>query len=408
MENLLERFIRYAKIDTESSVTSSEVPSTPTQLEFFKLLVGELRAMGIEDVKSSNGYVMATIPANTSKKNVPAIGFIAHVDTSPDLTGKGVNPQVIEPYSGGDIVLNSQVTMKVDEFPQLNNYIGHTLVTTDGNTLLGADDKAGVAEIMCAAEYIMNNSNFEHGEIKLGFTPDEEIGRGVDNFDVELFGAKYAYTMDGSSLGELEYENFNAAMATITIQGLSVHPGYAKGKMINSFTVAREIDNMLPKHERPEFTEGREGFYHQLSVGGSVDSCKVIYIIRDHSMELFNERKAKMECVINTINTLYGKEVAQLEMVDQYYNMEEIVSQHPDVINVAIKAMERLNITPKVHPIRGGTDGSRLSFMGLPCPNVFAGGENFHGRYEFASVETMTAAKDVILEIVKVWNERGA
>lgn len=403
METLLERFVRYTKMNTESSSNTNTTPSTEGQLVFFEMLCEELKAMGIEDVVMTNGYVMATIPANTGKKDVPTIGFIAHVDTSEDLTGKDVKPQIIECYDGGDITLNPDVVMTVADFPQLKNYVGHKLITTDGTTLLGADDKAGVAEIMCAAEYIMSNPSFEHGEIKLGFTPDEEIGKGVDHFDVERFGAKYAYTMDGSALGELEYENFNAAAARIAIQGRSVHPGYAKNKMLNAFTVAREIDMMLPLCERPEHTEGVEGFYHLLSISGSVDNANMMYIIRDHDTDLFNARKEKMTLVIDTINKLYGKQVASLELTDQYYNMGEIVKQHPRVVEVAFEAMERLGITPDVRPIRGGTDGARLSFMGLPCPNIFAGGENFHGRYEFISESTLYAAKDVILEIIKGW-----
>ncbi len=407
MEKLIDRFIRYAKIDTESSSSTGATPSTPTQLEFFAMLCDELKAIGAQDVVSTNGYVMATIPSTTTKKGVPTIGFIAHVDTSEDMSGKGVNPQIIDCYDGKDIVLNPEVVMSVETFPQLKNYVGHRLITTDGTTLLGADDKAGVAEIMCAAEYLLQHPEIEHGEIRLGFTPDEEIGHGVDHFDVERFGAKYAYTMDGSSLGELECENFNAAMASISIQGVNVHPGYAKGKMINSFTIARLIDNMVPQCERPEFTEGREGFFHLLSINGSVDNCKMMYIIRDHDMKLFNDRKAKMEAIIDGVNKIYGKEVATVELTDQYYNMHEIVSNHPEVVDVVVKSMENLGITPNIKPIRGGTDGSRLSFMGLPCPNIFAGGENFHGRYEFASEATMIAAQNLIIEIVSEWNRRG-
>lgn len=406
MEKLIDRFIRYAKINTESCSANDTFPSTATQNVLLNLLADELKAMGVEGVTmDKNGYVMGTIPS-TCKKPIPAIGFIAHVDTSEDMTGNNVNPQIIECYDGKDIVLNSNVTMKVDDFPQLTNYIGQTLITTDGTTLLGADDKAGVAEIMCATDYLMAHPELEHGEIKVGFTPDEEIGRGVDFFDVERFGAKFAYTMDGSSLGELEYENFNAAMVTISVQGRSVHPGYAKNKMLNAFTVAQKIDSLLPAWERPEHTEGREGFYHLLSMTGSVDAVKMSYIIRDHSKELFKQRKAKMIEVIEMVNKLYNREVATYQMKDQYYNMYEIVSKEMEVVDVAVKAMQAAGVEPVIKPIRGGTDGSRLSFMGLPCPNIFAGGENFHGRFEFASLQTMEKAKEVIIEIAKEWAKR--
>lgn len=403
MENLKDRFIRYAKIGTQSISDSSSFPSTTSQTTMLNMLCQELKAMGVTDaVVDENSYVYASIPSN-SKKDIPAIGFIAHVDTSEDMTGENVNPQIIEKYDGKDIVLNKEVVMTVKDFPQLENYVGQTLITTDGTTLLGADDKAGVAEIMNAVAYIMANPQIEHGDIKIGFTPDEEIGRGVDHFNVKSFGAKYAYTMDGSSLGEIEYENFNGAIAHITIQGRNVHPGYAKNKMLNAFTVAQKIDSLLPACERPEHTEKREGFYHLLSMTGSVDTVKMTYIIRDHSMPIFKSRKVKMQEVIEIVNKLYGRTVVTLDMKDQYYNMGEIVSKEFSVVEVAIKAMQQIGIEPKVSPIRGGTDGSRLSFMGLPCPNIFAGGENFHGRYEFASLQTMNKASDLIIEIIKTW-----
>lgn len=403
MENLKDRFIRYAKIGTQSVSDSSTFPSTASQTTMLNMLCQELKAMGVTDaVVDENSYVYASIPSN-SKKDIPAIGFIAHVDTSEDMTGENVNPQIIEKYDGKDIVLNKEVVMTVKDFPQLENYVGQTLITTDGTTLLGADDKAGVAEIMNAVAYIMANPQIEHGDIKIGFTPDEEIGRGVDHFNVKSFGAKYAYTMDGSSLGEIEYENFNGAIAHITIQGRNVHPGYAKNKMLNAFTVAQKIDSLLPACERPEHTEKREGFYHLLSMTGSVDTVKMTYIIRDHSMPIFKSRKVKMQEVIEIVNKLYGRTVVTLDMKDQYYNMGEIVSKEFSVVEVAIKAMQQIGIEPKVSPIRGGTDGSRLSFMGLPCPNIFAGGENFHGRYEFASLQTMNKASDLIIEIIKTW-----
>lgn len=406
MERLIDRFIRYAKIHTDSCSESETFPSTPVQLDMLRMLADELRAMGVaEVVMDSNGYVMGRIASN-SKKKVPAVGFIAHVDTSEDMTGKNVNPQVIECYDGQDIALNGDVVMRVADFPQLSRYVGQTLITTDGTTLLGADDKAGVAEIMCAVEYIMAHPEMEHGEILVGFTPDEEIGRGVDFFDVERFGAEYAYTMDGSALGEIEYENFNAAGVTIHIQGRNVHPGYAKDKMLNAFTVAQKIDSLLPAWERPEHTEGREGFYHLMSMTGSVDAVRMSYIVRDHSSELFALRKAKIEEVVAMVNTLYGRQVASCEIKDQYYNMVDVVSQKIEVVEVALAAMRNIGIEPQVKPIRGGTDGSRLSFMGLPCPNIFAGGENFHGRFEFASVQTMERAKDLILEIIREWARR--
>lgn len=406
MERLIDRFIRYAKIHTDSCSESETFPSTPVQLDMLRMLADELRAMGVaEVVMDSNGYVMGRIPSN-SKKKVPAVGFIAHVDTSEDMTGENVNPQIIECYDGKDIALNGDVVMRVADFPQLLRYVGQTLITTDGTTLLGADDKAGVAEIMCAVEYIMAHTEMEHGDILVGFTPDEEIGRGVDFFDVERFGAEYAYTMDGSALGEIEYENFNAAGVVIHIQGRNVHPGYAKDKMLNAFTVAQKIDSLLPAWERPEHTEGREGFYHLMSMTGSVDAVRMSYIVRDHSSELFARRKAKIEEVVAMVNTLYGRQVASCEIKDQYYNMVDVVSQKIEVVEVALAAMRNIGIEPQVKPIRGGTDGSRLSFMGLPCPNIFAGGENFHGRFEFASVQTMERAKDLIIEIIREWVRR--
>lgn len=406
MERLIDRFIRYAKIHTDSCSESETFPSTPVQLDMLRMLADELRAMGVaEVVMDSNGYVMGRIPSN-SKKKVPAVGFIAHVDTSEDMTGENVNPQIIECYDGKDIALNGDVVMRVADFPQLLRYVGQTLITTDGTTLLGADDKAGVAEIMCAVEYIMAHPEMEHGDILVGFTPDEEIGRGVDFFDVERFGAEYAYTMDGSALGEIEYENFNAAGVVIHIQGRNVHPGYAKDKMLNAFTVAQKIDSLLPAWERPEHTEGREGFYHLMSMTGSVDAVRMSYIVRDHSSELFARRKAKIEEVVAMVNTLYGRQVASCEIKDQYYNMVDVVSQKIEVVEVALAAMRNIGIEPQVKPIRGGTDGARLSFMGLPCPNIFAGGENFHGRFEFASVQTMERAKDLIIEIIREWVRR--
>ena len=401
MEKVEKKFLRYVAVETTSCEDSSTHPSSPKEKNLSALLVDELHQMGISDASmDENGYVMASIPSNVETP-VPAIGFIAHVDTSPDAPGKDIKPQIIENYDGGDIPLKGVpgMALRVAEFPEMAAYKGQTLITTDGTTLLGADDKAGVAEIMCAAQYIMENPQFRHGPIKIGFTPDEEIGCGVDFFDVEKFGARYAYTMDGGAIGELEYENFNAASARIHIQGRNIHPGYAKGKMINSLLVAMELNSLLPVNQRPEFTSDYEGFFHITSFKGSVEESSVSYIIRDHDMSLFRQKKKTMEDAVEFINRKYGKIVA-LELQDQYYNMREMVEPHFHVVERAIAAMEKAGIKPKVQPIRGGTDGARLSFMGLPCPNIFAGGHNFHGKLEFVPVQSMEKAVEVIMNII--------
>ncbi|MDR1984380.1 MAG: peptidase T [Prevotellaceae bacterium] len=407
-ETVLNKFLRYIAIDTQSDENSNTQPSTAKQLTLSKLLVKELKAMGIKDAALDEyGYVMATIPSNVKKK-IPVIGFIAHVDTAPDLSGADIKPQIIENYNGKDIVLNKEkkISLKLKDFPELADFKGKTLITTDGTTLLGADDKAGVAEIMAAAEYIMKHPEIKHGTIKIGFTPDEEIGRGVDKFDVKKFGADYAYTMDGGALGELEYENFNAASAKIKIHGNNIHPGYAKGKMINSILVAMELNALLPVNERPEFTCDYEGFFHIVHIGGSVEEASMQYIIRDHDRKKFEQKKKLIKDCVDFINKRYGKDVITLELKDQYYNMREMVEPHYHVVETAFKAMKLAGIEPIVRPIRGGTDGARLSFMELPCPNIFAGGHNFHGKYEFVAAESMAKATEVILNIIKLYAEK--
>lgn len=401
MEKVEKKFLRYVAVETTSCEDSSTHPSSLKELDLSRLLVKELQEMGISDASvDENGYVMASIPSNVGD-DVPSVGFIAHVDTSPDAPGCDIKPQIIENYGGGDILLKGVPgkALRVEEFPELADYKGQTLITTDGTTLLGADDKAGVAEIMCVAQYIMENPQFKHGPIKIGFTPDEEIGCGVDFFDVEKFGARYAYTMDGGAIGELEYENFNAASAKIHIQGRNIHPGYAKGKMINSMLVAMELNSLLPLNQRPEFTSDYEGFFHITSINGTVEETSISYIIRDHDMSLFKEKKKMMEDAVDFINRRYGK-IAVLELKDQYYNMREMVEPHFHVVERAVAAMEKAGIKPKVQPIRGGTDGARLSFMGLPCPNIFAGGHNFHGKMEYVPVESMEKAIEVIKNII--------
>ncbi|MBE6245969.1 MAG: peptidase T [Bacteroidales bacterium] len=406
MEKILDKFLRYVAVETTSNDESDSQPSSACQLDLLRMLADELNAMGVKATLDEWGYVMATIPSNIDK-DVPAVGFIAHVDTAPDASGKDIKPQIIENYNGEDIVLNASLGIKlpVADFPEIKQYVGQTLITTDGTTLLGADDKAGVAEIMSAVEYIVEHPEFKHGEIKIGFTPDEEIGRGVDKFDVEKFGAKYAYTMDGGQIGELEYENFNAAGAKIHIQGRNVHPGYAKDKMINAIIIAMELNGMLPVQQRPEFTTGYEGFFHVTGINGAVEQATISYIIRDHSMEKFEQKKALMKDVVAFINAKYGDGTATLEMKDQYYNMREQVEPHYHIVEKAMKAMEMAGIKPQVQPIRGGTDGARLSFMGLPCPNIFAGGHNFHGKLEYLPLQSMEKASEVVLNIIKLYAE---
>lgn len=401
MENLLDRFLRYVSIDTQSCEESETQPSSAKQLDLLKLLNEELKAMGVESSLDEYGYVMASIPSNIDKK-VPAIGFIAHVDTSPDASGKDVKPQIIENYDGSEIELkgNLGLSLKPSEFPEMLDYKGQTLITTDGTTLLGADDKAGVAEIMHAVQYIVNHPEFKHGEIKIGFTPDEEIGRGVVKFDVSKFGAEYAYTMDGGAIGELEFENFNAGSAKIHIQGRNVHPGYAKGKMKNALQIACELNALLPVEQRPEFTQGYEGFYHLIALNGGVEEADIAYIIRDHDRTKFEARKVFMQNCADFINAKYGEGTANATIKDQYYNMREQVEPHYQIIEKAVKAMEMAGVQARIQPIRGGTDGANLSFKGLPCPNIFAGGLNFHGKMEFVPLESMEKASEVILNIV--------
>ncbi len=401
---LKERFLKYVAVDTQSSEESETFPSTAKQFDLLNMLADEMRTLGLTDVTTDKyGYTMGTIPASEGCENAPVIGFIAHVDTSPDMSGKEVHPRIIEEYDGSDIVLNNALTMRVADFPELRSFVGHTLIHTDGTTLLGADDKAGVAEIMTAAEYLLAHPEIKHGKIRIGFTPDEEVGRGVDYFDVAAFGADFAYTMDGGYEGELEYENFNAASAKVTVQGRNVHPGYAKNKMINAIEVACELNSMLPCNERPEFTDGYEGFYHCVGFNGTVEQAQVSYIIRDHDADKFEAKKVYIWSCVDLLQKKYGKDVLTLTLKDQYYNMRKMVEPHPQVIDKALEAMRMADVKPIVRPIRGGTDGARLSFMGLPCPNIFAGGMNFHGKFEYCSLDSMQKAVNVIINIAKLW-----
>ena len=402
MENLLDRFLRYVAVDTQSDENSESQPSTGKQLVLLEMLRDELRALGLEAELDQWGYVMATLPSNLDHK-APAIGFIAHVDSSPDASGKDVKAQIIRDYDGGDIELKGVpgLALRVADFPELAGYKGQTIITTDGTTLLGADDKAGVAEIMNAVEYLVEHPEVKHPEVKIGFTPDEEIGRGVVKFDVTRFGADYAYTMDGGAIGELEFENFNAAAATVKIQGRNIHPGYAKGKMKNAMLIGMEFNSLLPVEQRPEYTEGYEGFYHLIGFKGSVEQAELSYILRDHDLGLYEKRKETMLRCAEFINAKWGEGTASVELRHQYYNMRKEVEPHYHIIEKAVKAMEMNGIKPKIQPIRGGTDGANLSFMGLPCPNIFAGGHNFHGKMEFVPLESMEAASRVILGILE-------
>lgn len=401
---LKDRFLKYVSFDTQSDEESATFPSTDKQLVLLNYLADEMRTLGLEDVTVDKyGYAMGTIPATKGYENAPVIGFIAHVDTSPDMSGKDVKPHIIDEYDGGDIQLNGALTMKVSDFPELKNFVGHTLIHTDGTTLLGADDKAGCAEIMTAAEYLVSHPEIAHGKIRIGFTPDEEVGRGVDYFDVAAFGADFAYTMDGSAEGELEYENFNAAAATIEIQGRNVHPGYAKNKMINAIQVACDLNSLIPSVERPEYTTGYEGFYHCVGFNGTVENAKISYIIRDHDSEKFEQKKVFMWSCVDLLQKKYGEGVLKLTLKDQYFNMRNMVEPHPQVIDKAVKAMRMADVEPIIKPIRGGTDGARLSFMGLPCPNIFAGGMNFHGKFEYCSLNTMQKATWVIVNLAQLW-----
>lgn len=400
---LLERFLRYVQIDTQSDENSETYPSTQKQFNLARLLEKELNELGLKNVEVDQyGYVTATLLSNIDKE-VPVIGFLAHMDTAPDMSGENVKPQIFENYNGKNIIINKDldVCLSVKEFPELKNYKGQTIITASGKTLLGADDKAGIAEVMTAMEYLVKNPHIKHGTIKIAFTPDEEIGKGVDYFDVKKFGADYAYTVDGGPIGELEYENFNAASATVKIQGRNIHPGYAKGKMINSILVATELNEMLPVGQRPELTTGYEGFFHIVKFNGIVENSEIKYIIRDHDRVKFEDKKTLIQDVVNFINKKYNQEVAKLELKDQYYNMKEKVELVIHIVEQAKQAMIEVGVQADIKPIRGGTDGARLSYMGLPCPNIFTGGHNYHGKYEFIPLESMEKAVQVILKIIE-------
>ncbi|WP_099191540.1 peptidase T [Tepidibacter mesophilus] len=409
MSNVVDRFIKYVKQDTKANPDSGSCPSSSIQMDFAKQLVNELKEIGLTDASvDENGYVMATLESNTDK-DVETIGFISHMDTAPDMSGKNVNPKIVENYNGKDIILSEDgtVVLSPNDSPEILNYVGKTLITTDGTTLLGADDKAGIAEILTAMEYLINNPEIKHGKIRVGFTPDEEIGRGADKFDVEKFGAKYAYTLDGGEIGELEYENFNAAGANITINGKNVHPGYAKNKMKNAVLISMELNEMLPKEEIPSKTDGYEGFYHLNDLNGNVEEVKMEYIIRDFDMNSFENRKKVMKDVVSKINVKYGENTAVLDMNDQYYNMKEKVEPVKYIVDIVEEAMNETGITPMIKPIRGGTDGARLSFEGLPTPNIFTGGHNFHGKYEYIPTFAMEKAVDLIVKIVQKYESKN-
>lgn len=404
MSKVLNRFLKYVKYETTSDEYSTTTPSTKNQLKFAKVLGKELEELGLKDVSvNDKGYIMATLPSNVEKK-IPTIGFIAHMDTSPDMSGKDISPNIIEDYDGKDIVLNEEkdIILSVDDFPEIKNYVGKTIITTEGTTLLGADDKAGIAEIITAIEYLIENPNIPHGTIKIAFTPDEEIGRGADHFDVDKFDADFAYTVDGGPIGELEYENFNAATANISIQGSNIHPGTAKGKMVNSILIGMELHSMLPINERPEYTEGYEGFYLLDDFVGNVEETKMSYIIRDHDMGKFNKKKKALEKIVEFLNYKYTNKI-ELKIEDSYYNMKEKIVPVMEIVDIAKRAMEAVNIEPIISPIRGGTDGARLSYMGLPCPNIFTGGHNYHGKYEYIPVPSMEKAVEVILKIIELY-----
>ncbi len=407
METIIKRFLSYVKIDTQSDPSSDTTPSTEKQWNLASELVDELKQIGMQDVSiDDNAYIMATLPSNMAE-NIPIIGFISHFDTTPDFTGTNVNPQIIENYDGKDIVLNASnnIILSPDYFKDLLLYKGQTLITTDGTTLLGADDKAGIAEIMTAMEYLVQHPEIKHGEIKVAFTPDEEIGRGAHKFDVEKFGADWAYTVDGSQIGELEYENFNAASAKVVIKGISVHPGYAKGKMVNAISIANEFMSILPPEETPQKTDGREGFFHIHHMKGEIEHAEFKLIIRDHDKQHFEKRKELIRKITKKLNSDYGNCIT-MELKDQYFNMREKVEPVYHVVEIAKNAMEAIGITPIIKPIRGGTDGSQLSYMGLPCPNIFAGGHNFHGKYEYIPVESMQKAVEVIIKICELTTEK--
>lgn len=405
MSKVIERFLGYAKYDTQSSTSTGTTPSTDKQRELGKALFEELKKIGMSDVTiDENNYVMATLPANTDKK-VPTIGFISHMDTAPDYSGKDVKPQIID-YKGGDIKLNENTVLSPVDFPELNDYIGKTLITTDGTTLLGADDKAGISEIVTAMEYLIANPDIKHGAIKVGFTPDEEIGEGADHFDVEKFDADFAYTVDGGAVGEIEYENFNAAGVEIVINGRNVHPGSAKNKMVNTQQIAMELNGLLPVNERPEYTEGYEGFFMLCDMVGTVEKTTMSYIIRDFFRDTFEEKKVLINDIVELLNKKYGKGTVEITVEDQYYNMKEKVEPVMHVVDTAVEAMKALDIEPIIVPIRGGTDGARLSFMGLPTPNIFTGGHNFHGKFEFIPIESMEKAVETIVKIITLYAEK--
>jgi tripeptide aminopeptidase len=406
-EEIIERLTRYVKVDTQSNEESETCPSTPGQLMLAHILVDELISIGMKEVTiDENGYVMATLPSNTDK-TVPTIGFLAHLDTATDFTGKNVNPQIVENYDGKEVVLNESlnIVLSPSDFPELMNYKGHTLITTDGTTLLGADNKAGITEIMTAMAFLIQHPEIKHGEIRVAFTPDEEIGRGPHKFDVTAFDAKYAYTVDGGPLGELQYESFNAAAAKITVNGTNVHPGTAKGKMVNSMKIAMELHAMLPVEAAPELTDEYGGFYHLNSFNGDVEKTTLSYIIREFDKEEFNRKKEHLQTVVEKLKEVYGPERITLELNDQYYNMREKIEPVKEIVDLAYKAMKNLQIEPMIKPVRGGTDGSQLSYMGLPTPNIFTGGENFHGKFEYISVENMVKATEVIVGIIKQFEQ---
>ena len=409
MQKIIDRFVKYITIDTQSDPNNPDFPSTEKQWDLAHVLVDELKEIGMQDVTlDDHCYIMATLPSNVDFK-VPTIGFIAHMDTSPDYTGTNVNPQFYPNYDGKDIILNKEqnIVLSPSYFDDLLLYKGQTLITTDGTTLLGADDKAGITEIVSAMEYLINHPEIKHGKIRIGFTPDEEVGKGAHMFDVEKFGAEWAYTMDGSQVGELEYENFNAAGATVTINGKIVHPGYAKGKMINSMTIASQFIDSLPVGEVPESTEGYEGFFHLHTMNGEVEKTVIQYIIRDHDIKLFEERKVLFQKLVDDLNKKLGSDLVEVEIKDQYFNMREKIEPVMHIVDIAEEAMKQLNIKPLIKAIRGGTDGSQLSYKGLPCPNIFAGGHNFHGRYEYVAAESIQLATDVIVKIAEITAQRA-
>ena len=402
--NITERFLKYVSFTTTSDDNTKMTPSTPGQMIFAQYLVEELKSIGLQEVDlDNNGYIMATLPANTDK-SIPVIGFISHMDTSPDMTAKNIKARIISNYDGEDILLNDEklIVFETEKYPEILQYKGQDIIVTDGTTLLGADDKAGLAEIVTAMEYLIAHPEIKHGKIRIGFTPDEEIGQGADHFDVTKFSAEWAYTMDGGEIGELEFENFNAASAKISFQGVNVHPGYARHKMLNSMRVAHQFASMLPRHETPEHTEKYEGFYHLVGMEGTVEKSSLTYIIRDHERDRFERRKKEIQHIVNKINSEFGEDTATLEMRDQYYNMREKVEPVMHIVDLAFEAMEAVGVKPNVKPIRGGTDGSRLSYMGLPCPNIFAGGHNFHGRFEYVPVQSMEKATMVIVKIAEI------